>query len=61
MPTTWALDLMRHATLDTLTLAPVPVEIAALVTTSLTLLTVGRWVFRRIERKVCVSGILSQY
>lgn len=61
MPTTWALDLMRHATLDTLTLAPVPVEIAALVTTSLTLLTVGRWVFRRVERKVCVSGILSQY
>lgn len=61
LPTTWALDLMRYATLDTRPLAPVPVAICALVATSLAFWLLGRWVFRRAVRSVQASGTLTQF
>jgi hypothetical protein len=41
VPTSWALDLMRHAILDSTPLAPLPVEITALVATSVSRPDVG--------------------
>lgn len=61
LPCTWGLDLIRHLTLATRPLAPVPVEIAALIVTSAVWLAVGRRVFLRTERRLRVAGTLTQF
>ncbi|HUR02892.1 MAG TPA: ABC transporter permease [Nonomuraea sp.] len=61
LPTTWALDLIRHLSLDTEPLLPLPYEVVGLAGTSMAFLLVGRWVFVRAERQVTTAGTLTQF
>lgn len=61
LPSTWALDLMRYATLDTRPLAPLSVAVTALAATSAGVLLLGRRVFLAAERKARVNGTLTQF
>lgn len=61
LPSTWGLDLVRHLTLGTRTLAPLPVASAALAASSLLWWWAGRLVFARAERAAQVSGVLMQH
>lgn len=61
LPGTWGLDLIRHLLIDTRPLEPLPVEIAALVLTSVAWLLVGRRIFLNTERRLRVAGTLAQF
>jgi ABC-type polysaccharide/polyol phosphate export permease len=61
LPGTWGLDLIRHLTLGTTSLLPVPVELAGLAVTSVAWLTAGRRVFLSAERRVRTAGTLAQF
>lgn len=61
LPSTWGLDLMRHLTLHTTPLFPLPVEVGALLVTSGGALLLGRWAFGRVERHLRTTGALTQF
>lgn len=61
LPGTWALDLTRVLSLHTRPLAPVLVEVLALVATSSAWLAVGAVAFARADRSVARAGTLAQY
>jgi ABC-2 type transport system permease protein len=61
LPTTYALDLMRHAALETRTLLPVPIEWMLLAVTSTALLVIGRWAWLATEHRLRVRGTLAQH
>ncbi len=60
-PSTWGLDLVRHLAMGSTPLAPLPVEVGALVLSSVTWFVVGRAVFARAERSAATRGLLTQY
>jgi ABC-type polysaccharide/polyol phosphate export permease len=61
LPSTLGLDLIRHLTLSTRPLLPIPAEIALGTLTSLVWLAVGRWTFLRTERRLRATGSLAQF
>jgi len=61
LPDTWGLDLIRHLTLSSRPLMPVPFELAAACATAAAWLTVGRWAFLRAERHLLTAGTLAQF
>ena len=61
LPTTYALDLMRVASLGTPPLVPLPVEWAMLALTSLGFVAVGRWAWLRTEHRLRRLGTLGQH
>ena len=61
LPTTYALDLMRVAALDTRPLLPPAAEWALLALTSAALLVVGRWAWLATEHRLRVKGTLGQH
>jgi ABC-type polysaccharide/polyol phosphate export permease len=61
LPSTLGLDLIRHLTLSTRPLLPIPTEIALGTITSLIWLAVGRWTFLRTERRLRATGSLAQF
>jgi ABC-2 type transport system permease protein len=61
LPTTYALDLMRVAALDTRPLLPVPLEWGLLAVTSVALLAAGRWTWLRTEHLLRIRGTLGQH
>ena len=61
LPTTYALDLVRVAALDTRPLLPAPLEWLLLGVTSVALLVVGRWAWLATEHHMRVQGTLGQY
>lgn len=61
VPGTWALDLIRHLTLDARPLAPLLVEVVAAAVTSTAWLALGLVAFRAAERHQQVNGTLSQF
>jgi ABC-type polysaccharide/polyol phosphate export permease len=61
LPTTYALDLLRHAALGTRPLLAPSLEWAALVALAALTLAVGRTVFLRTEHRLRVRGTLGQH
>jgi ABC-2 type transport system permease protein len=61
LPSTWGVDLLRYFTLQTTPLAPLPIALAALASTSTGLFLFGRWAFLRAELKLRTGGTLSQF
>jgi ABC-2 type transport system permease protein len=61
LPTTYALDLMRVAALDSRPLLAVPLQWLLLVLTSLAILALGRWAWLRTEHRLRVRGTLGQH
>jgi ABC-type multidrug transport system permease subunit len=61
LPNTLGLDLIRHLTLSSRLLMPVPIELAAAVVISAGWFAVGRWVFLRTERRLRIRGTLAQF
>ncbi|MCA2227866.1 ABC transporter permease [Nonomuraea aurantiaca] len=61
LPTTWGLDIIRHLSLGTTPLLPLPYEVVGLAVTSTAFLLVGRWAFVRAERQVTTAGTLTQF
>ena len=61
LPTTYALDLMRVAALETRPLLPVPWEWAAMLTGSVALVVVGRWAWLATEHRMRIQGTLGQH
>ena len=61
LPTTYALDLMRVAALDTRPLLAVPFEWVALAITSVALAVVGRATWLSTEHRMRVLGTLGQH
>jgi ABC-type polysaccharide/polyol phosphate export permease len=61
LPTTWGLDLIRGLTLHSRLLLPLPVELVALAGSALIILQAGRRAFAAAERRIRMSGTLSQF
>jgi ABC-2 type transport system permease protein len=61
LPTTYALDLMRVAALDTRPLVAPGLEWTLLAVTSVGLLVVGRWAWLATEHRLRVKGTLGQH
>jgi ABC-2 type transport system permease protein len=61
LPTTYALDLMRVAALDTRPLLAVPLEWVALAITSVALAAVGRAAWLSTEHRMRVLGTIGQH
>jgi ABC-type multidrug transport system permease subunit len=61
LPSTLGLDLMRHFTLSTNLLLPLPAELAVAVAVSVAWFAVGRVTFLRTERYLRTSGSLAQF
>ncbi len=61
LPTTYALDLMRVAALETRPLLPVPWEWAAMLIGSVALVLVGRWAWLATEHRLRIQGTLGQH
>lgn len=61
LPTTYALDLMRVAALDTRPLLPTAAEWILLALTSATLLVIGRRAWLATEHRLRVRGALGQH
>lgn len=61
LPTTYALDLLRHYWLGTRTLMDPLAEHLVLVAFAIALLPLGRWAFARAERRMRVTGGLGQH
>jgi len=61
LPTTYALDVLRHQALGTAPLLPVPLAYAAASGGAVALVVVGRWTFRRAERRLEAAGTLVQH
>lgn len=61
LPTAWGLDVMRHLTLGTETMLPLPQACVALVVTSVGVFTLGRMLFLRAERALRTAGTLAQF
>ena len=61
LPTTYALDLMRAAALDTRPLLAPALEWALLGVTSIALLVVGRAIWLRTEHRLRIRGTLGQH
>lgn len=61
LPTTYALDLMRVAAIDTRPLLPAAVEWLMLAITSAGLLAAGRWAWLATEHRLRIRGTLGQH
>lgn len=61
LPTTYAVDILRHQAIGARPLFDAPVEYAALLATTLLVFPLGRWAFARAERSMRVRGTLGQY
>lgn len=61
LPTTYALDILRVNALGTIPIAPTPLLWLGLVVTSLVSVWVGVIAFRATERRLRVTGDLSQH
>lgn len=61
LPTTYALDLLRHLGLGTEPLLPPLLEWAALVLFAVLTIVAGRWVFLRTEHRMRIRGTLGQH
>lgn len=61
LPTTYALDILRVATLGTRPIAPIAVEWLALVVLTIVTFVLGRWSFDRTERRLRRRGTLGQH
>lgn len=61
LPTTYALDLMRVAALDTRPLLAVPLEWVAMALTSVALVAVGRAAWLSTEHRMRVLGTIGQH
>jgi ABC-2 type transport system permease protein len=61
LPTTWAIDLIRHYAVGSTTIAPTQMEWLALCVASALLLLIGRAYYRRIERRLCTDGTVGQH
>lgn len=61
LPNTWALDLIRHLTISSRLLLPIPLELAAAAATGAGWLLIGRRAFLRTERALRTAGTLAQY
>lgn len=61
LPDTWGLDIIRHLTLGSRPLLPLPVEFAAATVVGVAWFVLGRWAFLAAERSLRTNGSLSQY
>ena len=61
LPTTYGLDIMRTAALDTHPLLPLPLEWLMLLVTSVAFVLVGRWAWLATEHRLRVLGTLGQH
>jgi ABC-2 type transport system permease protein len=61
LPTTYAVDLLRHHAIGTRLLFDPVLEYALLLATTAITFPIGRWMFARTERRMRVTGALSQY
>lgn len=61
LPTTYGLDIMRVAALDTHSLLPLPLEWLLLLATSVAFVLVGRWAWLATEHRLRVLGTLGQH
>ena len=61
LPTTYALDILRVTALGTIPIAPVPLLWLGLLVTSLLSIWIGVVAFRATERRLRVTGDLSQH
>jgi ABC-2 type transport system permease protein len=61
LPTTYAMDVLRHHALGTRLYLPLPAEYALCAATSVLMLAVGAYVFSRTERSVARRGSVGQH
>jgi ABC-2 type transport system permease protein len=61
LPTTYALDLLRHRAIGSRPLTEPLLEVALLVVIAALSYPLGRWVFARAERRMRIRGTLSQH
>lgn len=61
LPTTWAVEILRAHSIGSRTILDLRLEYALLVGTSLAVLPLGLWAFRRADRWVRVHGTIAQH
>lgn len=61
LPTTYAVDALRHYGLGTPPLLPLPVEYGLTLAGALVLVVAGRWTFSRTERHLTTRGTLAHH
>jgi ABC-2 type transport system permease protein len=61
LPTTYAMDFLRHHALGTPLLADPLLEYAGLIATTVVMFPLGRWAFARADHRMRVRGTLGQY
>ena len=61
LPTTYAMDVLRHEGLGTRLLLDPGAEYAALIATTVVALPIGLWAFRAADRRIRRAGTINQY
>lgn len=61
LPTTWAMEILRHYAIGSRTILDPLAEHAALLVTTAVILPLGLWAFRAADRHVRVHGTIGQY
>lgn len=61
LPTTYAMDLLRHDAIGTRTIFDPAIEYGLLIMGSVIAYPLGRWVFARADRTMRVRGTVAQY
>ncbi len=61
LPTTWAVEILRHDAIGARTILDPALEHVALVVTASALIPLGLWAFRSTDRYVRVHGTIGQY
>lgn len=61
LPTTWAVEILRHYAIGARTILDPALEHVLLVATALLIVPLGLWAFRFAERYVRVHGTVAQY
>lgn len=61
LPTTWAVELLRHNAIGARTIVDPGLELALLVLTAAAILPLGLWAFRRADGYIRVHGAIAQH
>ena len=61
LPTTYAMDILRQQALGTRPLLDPALEYVALIASTLVLIPIGLWAYRRADRRILRLGTINQY
>lgn len=61
LPTTWAIEILRHDAIGARPLADPAVEHVALLVTTVAVVALGSWAFRVADHRVRVNGTIGQH